>query len=372
MSENPEKDETKQDYLKEFEKVINDLYRDINTTFPEEKLKPLENKEDYLELYDYCKLIYPKHFFNILYKNEDIFKEDENESEEEQLNFLPGINFKKLWNSNITDKTREIIWKYLQLILFLVVNSGDSENMFGEASELFQAIDQDEFKSKLEKTIGEMNDMFNNEEDSSGVEIPSAEDMHSHINGLLDGKLGALAKEIAEQTAKDLQGSFNDTDNLDNVDDVLEDGTYSIPRILFWLPELVGVKNHFVIMSIGVGLSVSFLISFILLCICNFLEYIWIPNLKSKFRKKYNQDPTKLEIVPDGEYSYYDEDDGSLLIKTYKHGKQHGPSYYHYNSGELWIEENHVNGKTHGTTKYYNKDGSTKKEETWKDGKYIK
>ncbi len=217
MSENPEKVEIKQDNLKEFEKVINDLYKDIKTTFPEEDLKPLENEEDYLELYNYCKLIYPKHFFNILYKNEDIFKENEDESEENYLNFLPNINFKKLWNSNITDKTREIIWKYLQLILFLVVNSGDSENMFGEASELFQAIDQNEFKSKLEKTIGEMNEMFNNEEDTSGIEIPSAEDMHSHINGLLDGKLGALAKEIAEQTAKDLQGSLNETDNVDDV-----------------------------------------------------------------------------------------------------------------------------------------------------------
>ena len=217
MSENPEENETKQDYLKEFERVINDLYKDIKITFPEQELKLLENEDDYLELYNYCKLTYPKHFFNILYKNEDIFKKDENENEENNLNFLPGVNFKNLWNSNITDKTREIIWKYLQLILFLVVNSGDSENMFGEASEIFQAIDQDEFKSKLEKTIGEMNDMFNKEEDSSGVELPSAEDMHSHINTLLDGKLGALAKEIAEQTAKDLQGSLSETDNVDDV-----------------------------------------------------------------------------------------------------------------------------------------------------------
>ena len=97
------------------------------------------------------------------------------------------------------------------------MNSGDSENMFGEASELFQAIDQDEFKSKLEKTIGEMNDMFNTESDSSGVEIPSAEDMHSHINELLDGKLGSLAKEIANETAKDLEGSLKDSDNVDDV-----------------------------------------------------------------------------------------------------------------------------------------------------------
>lgn len=238
MSENPEENETKQDYLKEFERVINDLYKDIKITFPEQELKLLENEDDYLELYNYCKLTYPKHFFNILYKNEDIFKKDENENEENNLNFLPGVNFKNLWNSNITDKTREIIWKYLQLILFLVVNSGDSENMFGEASEIFQAIDQDEFKSKLEKTIGEMNDMFNKEEDSSGVELPSAEDMHSHINTLLDGKLGALAKEIAEQTAKDLQGSLSETDNVDDVfKNLLKD-----PTSLMKLIKTIGSK----------------------------------------------------------------------------------------------------------------------------------
>ena len=204
-----------QDHLKEFEKIINDLYKDIKKTFPEQELPPMDKEEDYLELYNYCKLVYPKHFFNILYKNEEIFKEDE---EDKTVYFLPNVDFRKLWNSNITDKTRDIIWKYLQLVLFLVVNSGDSENMFGEASEIFKAIDQDEFKSKLEKTINEMNDMFNKDgDDVSGVEIPSADDMHSHINGLLDGKLGALAKEIAEQTAKDLEGSLGESGNVDDV-----------------------------------------------------------------------------------------------------------------------------------------------------------
>ena len=87
---------------------------------------------------------------------------------------------------------------------------------------------------------------------------------------------------------------------------------------------------------------------------------------------KYNLNPSELENISDGEYSYYDEDDGSLLIKNYKNGVQNGPSYYHYNSGELWIEENYLDGKIHGTTKYYNKDGSTKKEEIWEDGKHIK
>ena len=51
-------------------------------------------------------------FFDILYQNQTIF-EDNNEN---NVYFLPGVNFKTLWNENISDKTRETIWKYLQLI----------------------------------------------------------------------------------------------------------------------------------------------------------------------------------------------------------------------------------------------------------------
>ena len=214
-----EEEENIQEYPKEFEKVINDLYNDLRGTFPEYELLPITNKEKYLELYEYCKLIYPKQFFNILYKNDEMFKKQSQEQDEDTENntkFLPNIDFKDLWASNISEKTRDVIWKYLQLILFLVVNSSDSENMFGEASEIFKAINKDDFKSKLEETLHGMNNMFD-EEDVSGVDLPSAEEMHSHINGLLDGKLGALAKEIAEETTKDLQDSINENDNPDDV-----------------------------------------------------------------------------------------------------------------------------------------------------------
>ena len=31
--------------------------------------------------------------------------------------FLPNIDFKEIWAEDISEKTRNIIWKYLQLIL---------------------------------------------------------------------------------------------------------------------------------------------------------------------------------------------------------------------------------------------------------------
>jgi len=36
---------------------------------------------------------------------------------------------------------------------------------------------------------------------------------------------------------------------------------------------------------------------------------------------EFNQDPTKLDIIKDGEYVYYDNKDESLLIKNYKNGQ---------------------------------------------------
>ena len=44
-------------------------------------------------------------------------------------------------------------------------------------------------------------------------DLPDAEEMHDHISGMLDGKLGQLAKEIAEETVGDL--NLQDTDNIE-------------------------------------------------------------------------------------------------------------------------------------------------------------
>ena len=43
-------------------------------------------------------------FFDILYQNVEMF-----DIEEFNLNFLPGIDFKKLWKEELSDKTRKTI-----------------------------------------------------------------------------------------------------------------------------------------------------------------------------------------------------------------------------------------------------------------------
>ena len=62
--------------LNDFKKVIDDLKRDIKTSFPELKDKldciTLNTIDEIKKLYDYCNVIFPERFFDIIYQNADI------------------------------------------------------------------------------------------------------------------------------------------------------------------------------------------------------------------------------------------------------------------------------------------------------------
>lgn len=219
----------------EFYKIINDFTSDILITFPEYSgiisrwwNRPSENieeskKKETLFIFRHCVKVFPERFFDILYKNDEIFKEES----EVVTEFLPGIVFKQLWNLDISDNTKETMWKYLQLILFSVIGTVHSSSELGETAKLFEAIDEEELKKKLEETLEGMQNLFDtplNGTDSSFSNInmenmPNAEQLHEHINSMMGGKLGKLALELAEETAQDLN---LDMDNNSDAKDVFQ------------------------------------------------------------------------------------------------------------------------------------------------------
>ena len=302
----------------EFKKVMTDFINDFTTTFPEYSDKLKDNfvvvsvktdgnvvAEEILDetrvkvLYDYSKTVYPARFFDILYKNAEIFKRDSGDaaatSVAVNVNFLPEIDFREVWNTpDISSNTRDTIWKYLQLILFSIITNISDRDSFGDTAKLFEAINEDELKNKLDETIKNMQDLFmgggggdstgdktgeageageagenakfgdgidmkefekfaehfksfspdgmgidmskfpgfpgfnsSTKEEGGGAsssssdnkkqtEMPNPETIHEHISKLLNGKIGALAKEIAEETAKDFDLGI-DMENAENV-----------------------------------------------------------------------------------------------------------------------------------------------------------
>ena len=213
----------------EFFKIMKDFLNDILITFPEYEEKITEEENIILsgdvsnnKLYLYCCQIYPARFFDILYKNDEMF-----DDEERDTHFLPNIDFEYFFKQNITDSTKETLWKYLQLILFTIAGNINDQECFGDTAKLFEAIDEDVLKSKIEDTIKDMGEIFDLSGmdfdgsgqyfDASGMNMPNPDDLNEHINSLMEGKLGKLASEIAEETAKEMAINLDEKANVNDV-----------------------------------------------------------------------------------------------------------------------------------------------------------
>ena len=207
---------------KEFRQIMKDFLKDLFTTFPEIKANADQSLINIIEsddcdihsLFSHVKEVFPHRFFDILYKNEDMFEDSEKNTE-----FLPGIDFADIWKlEDVSDSIRETLWKYLQLVMFSVLETIKSQDSFGDTAKLFEAINEDELKDKIQETVEQMKGLFDNlkrDEDNErdGInldDLPNADSVHEHLNGLMDGKLGKLAAEIAEETAKDFEMDMNE------------------------------------------------------------------------------------------------------------------------------------------------------------------
>ena len=229
-----------------FYKIVKDFTVDLIRTFPELKennyicdglvniLNDNLHNIDVTEIYDYCKSVYPAHFFNILYKNEAIFSPDASGN----TYFLPNINFTQLWNSNITENTKNVIWQYLQLILFSVVPETDDIASFGDTAKLFEAINEDEFSAKIEETFNGFAKMCEDVSGISAENIPNREDVENHLKGIFSGKIGSLAKDIAEEVASELD---IDAEGITDMKDVFKK-LIKNPQKLMELAKKVGDK----------------------------------------------------------------------------------------------------------------------------------
>ena len=202
-----------------FKKIINNFIDDLNCSFEDEigheiKLLYEGSNLNFDSIYSYCSKLYPERFFDILYQNEDIF------TTEEEIYFLPNINFSKIFKlDDLSDKNKESIWKYLQLILFDVVGDMDDAKSFGDTAKLFEAINANDFKTKLKESIENIQKSMSENttfaRDVSENNLPQFDSFQDHLQNMLGGKIGKLAVEIAEEAAMEYQQEFDFDESTD-------------------------------------------------------------------------------------------------------------------------------------------------------------
>jgi hypothetical protein len=202
---------------KDFSVIMNEFLNSLLEVFPEVSHQIFTAREiNPDEMKEYCKRVYPERFFDIIYQNEDIFT-----NAEINTKFIPNIDFKNLWGfSGVSETTKTTIWKYLQLITLSVVSDIDSDVNFGDTAKLFEAINSDSFKEKLGETLNNIQSAFideNGEPTLSETDIPNRDDIHDHLQKMLNGKIGQLANEIAEETAKELDVDMSNPESMTDI-----------------------------------------------------------------------------------------------------------------------------------------------------------
>lgn len=224
-----------------FVTVLNDFTNDLTTTFPEysDRWSNLTGTiDDSLrdETYKYCMTVYPERFFDILYQNADIFSD----KQDVNVHFLPNVDFKILYNSEgLTESIRKTIWKYLQLVLFTIIGSVKDKSTFGDSMNMFEGIDEKDLQEKLGETMEGLTDFFKDmgkNESSDGERsteqeqsmpfnmngMPNMENMQEHLHTLFNGKIGSLAKEMAEEISGDFTDLLGDNAEDASPQDVMK------------------------------------------------------------------------------------------------------------------------------------------------------
>jgi hypothetical protein len=235
------------DIPEKFPEVVRDFLADLSVAFPE-YVYLWTDGYDIPQLYQYCLTMYPERFFDIIYQNEEVIESESN------MMFLPNVDFRMLLTvPGISDNTKQAIWKYLQLILVTIMGNVKSAASFGDTAGLFEGIEEEELQKKLGDTIEGLTGFFKGLSKDGSTEsmekvfeemfqgasasaseaegastsaeaegtIPNADDLHNHLKSIFDGKIGTLAKELADEMSGDVMDMFDDGD-IKETGDVLK------------------------------------------------------------------------------------------------------------------------------------------------------
>jgi hypothetical protein len=201
VDEEPVECRINNEFIKLLREFIPDLSKEFTTDLDDSIKALIEQGDDidndiYEKVYTHSRSVFPERCLDIMYENEDMFSDDNLRTD-----FFLNIEFKELWK-DATENTKTILWKYLQLFLFVIMPDITDTAMFGEKTfRLFEMIDEDQFKDKMNETMKELHGFFENADmkNMKSEDMPNVDDIHDHMKGLFDGKLGSLAKEISEE-----------------------------------------------------------------------------------------------------------------------------------------------------------------------------
>lgn len=190
--------------------LFSDFIRDLSKVFPEIKNSLYRNYEDCLVDGSKCLCDFPKvkRFLELIGDYEKYIVDKNLEFFDLEVEFLEEIQFNRLWEKSISNKTRESIWKYFQTFQLISINLKSSEA-------LNAALEGDKIDKSSLKDIKKMQKLSEEVQSKGATGATEGEnDLDKMLGGLMDSGIGEIAKEVAQ--GLDVESMFGSVDENSN------------------------------------------------------------------------------------------------------------------------------------------------------------
>lgn len=183
-------------YLEKFNFYLHTFLKEIVTIIPEFSETVNNNYSDILENSTLNDIKYVKEYMSAIEKHQSEIssKNDKLFKGEESVLILKDIDFRELWSKDLSDNTRENVWKYLQTLYVL------GRKIITDDEDVSQMLDElnNSDRETLEKHQQEMMEMINNmsqmKQDPDEAK-PSPEVENLFNNGIISD----IAKELTNE-----------------------------------------------------------------------------------------------------------------------------------------------------------------------------
>ena len=203
--------------------IFSSFIRDLSKTFPEVKNCLYRNYESEITGEDLKLDNCPKigvFLSKIDENNKLITKKDEKFFE--VVDILEEISFQRLWEKNISDKTKNTIWKYFQTFTIININLNSSKQLqdalesIGNDEEIKKEDIKDKQTAKDLKQLKKLTEEVKKEEKE---EEDGELDLENMLGGLMDSNIGSIAKEVA--STMNIEEMFGNVDQNSNPMEVM-------------------------------------------------------------------------------------------------------------------------------------------------------
>jgi hypothetical protein len=231
--------------------VFKSFIKDIIKVFPEYQLK-LEDIYGTILKMGSCNLEEEellKEFLDRVHKlNKKITNKDESMFNEDPL-LLTDISFKNIWTTNISYKTKENIWKYLQTFCLLALNHQSNKDLANAISDLSESKTIELKDKKLASDVKKIKKMTEN------IQEPIAEDLSDNVetteentdfenpleNIMGNSSIGKLAEEVSKELdLESMLGSLDSENPMDIFQNLMSGGAMN--KIMGKIHNVVNTK----------------------------------------------------------------------------------------------------------------------------------